>query len=152
MNDITTWFETLGREEGNDIQLQLAGSDPIVNEDENWTEALNWTERNEIKIQLADPELDARMQPIWKDAIHDIRCRFWAIWNICEYIGVQNDEAEYLLWMIDDIKSDMSVWNNNDPYQWIIEDGEEDENYIFSGIHTLLEPWREFLEKKGKNK
>ena len=156
MNDIATLFENLDREKENDLQSQLAESDQIVNEDESWVEGLNREERNKIEILLADQELDERMHPIWKDAIDDIWHRFWAIWKICER-EVQSDEVEYLLWMIGDVEYDMSVWSNNDPYEWEMVYGYDgNESNIHSDVYIELDFRREFLEKyleeiKGKN-
>lgn len=154
MNENMNWIDNMDWKERNDIEIQLAEADPTMDEDAKWIEEIdwpeNWKEKNQIEILLADPLLDTRMKPIWKDAIDDIWRKFWAIWKICD--SVNGDDVDFVLWMIDDVESDMSMWNNNDPYQWMMAyclDG--DDRNIYSDAYTELGFRRRFLEDiKGK--
>ena len=130
---------------------QSATGDKAVEPDTAWIDELDWKERNDIEAQLADPLLDARMNPLWKDAIAGIWRRFSAIEKICR-AGVANDEADFVLWMIDDLKSDMSMWSNNDPYQWMICNVNENGKHIQSDVYFSLADRRKYFEKvKGKD-
>ena len=149
MNDITPSFEILDRKERNEIEVQMAESDPIVNKDESWVDKLDWKERNEIEILLADQELDERMYPIWKDAIDEIRRRYWAFVEIYKD-GVAKDEIDFVLWMIDDVLSDIQMWRNNDPDQWVFGDYNDDGDDIGISIDCDLANGKKQLEHRQK--
>lgn len=123
-----------------------------MNENINWNEEMTKQEINEIEKQLVtDPELDARMNPAWTSTIDDIWRRFNVLNAIC--INAEDDELEYLLWLIDSINADMCMWSNSDSNQWKTYDTDpESGEYIDFDAHAELGKFREELKKRQCNK
>ena len=114
----------------------------------NWIDELSWEERKEIEKQLVtDPELDARMNSVWESAIDDIWRRFNVLNAIC--MNPEDDELEYLLWLIDSIDADMCMWSNGDKDQWVMIDTDpKSGEYVYFDARIELGGFREELKKR----